>query len=483
MKTFTVMVTRVCTILFASSISTFAQGNLVPTTAPNVPIMKTLQQIEPRIDLQNAPAAAVDTTNANYEFIIIKPGSYYLSANLGVIKANGIQIGVAGVTLDLNGFEVSRTSGSGGNGIEITALSHRANIRQGTVRNFTTGVFAVGSAALATSLRDLAVTGCNGVAIHAGSGAVIESCTAHDNPGNGIEAATSSTITNCNAFANQGPSGLSVANGSTLTKCTVNNHTGTNGISAGSGVTLADCTVSNNTTTYGIFVGSGCTLINCAATYNNGTYGISASTGSTLTNCSALSNTGTYGFSVAAGCTFTNCSAYGNTSAATASAGFETLSGCALINCSARNNTSTAATANATTGMGIDVGGDSTIQGCTASFNKGDGIRVSGGCIVRQNSCDTNGNNGDGADIHVLGARSRIEANNIVGGDRGIEVSGIHNLITGNSAGSTTIDYVIAADNRYGPILDLRAVGTAAVSGNVAADTTTTTHPWANFSY
>ena len=54
------------------------------------PTMKTLQQIEPQIDLQNAPASAVDTNNASYHFIINQPGSYYPSANPGVTKANGI---------------------------------------------------------------------------------------------------------------------------------------------------------------------------------------------------------------------------------------------------------------------------------------------------------------------------------------------------------------------------------------------------------
>src|SRR6186713_431090 len=77
-----------------------AQGPLAPPGAP-APTMKTLQQVEPRIDLQNAPAAAVTTTDADYHYIITQPGSYYLSANLVVSKTNGIKINTAGVTLDL----------------------------------------------------------------------------------------------------------------------------------------------------------------------------------------------------------------------------------------------------------------------------------------------------------------------------------------------------------------------------------------------
>src|SRR5688572_11786708 len=108
--------------------SSFAQGDLTPPGAPTS-TMKTLQQVEPRTDLQATPApAGVDTTNAAYHFIINQPGSYYLSANLGVTKANGIQINAEGVTLDLNGFEVSRSSGAGGNGIEIPVTGHKASV-------------------------------------------------------------------------------------------------------------------------------------------------------------------------------------------------------------------------------------------------------------------------------------------------------------------------------------------------------------------
>src|SRR3982751_6295714 len=101
--------------------SAFSQGSLTPP-GPPAPSMKKLDEIEPRTNLQATPApAGVDTANANYHFIINQPGSYYLSANLGVTKANGIQINVEGVTLDLNGFAISRASGTGGHGIEIVA--------------------------------------------------------------------------------------------------------------------------------------------------------------------------------------------------------------------------------------------------------------------------------------------------------------------------------------------------------------------------
>src|SRR5687768_5755354 len=118
------------------SVSAFGQGSLTPP-GPPAPTMKRLDEVEPRTNLQATPApAGVDTTNANYHFIINQPGSYYLSANLGVTKANGIQINAEGVTLDLNGFEISRVGGSGGDGIQISVTAHRVKLLNGSVKGF-----------------------------------------------------------------------------------------------------------------------------------------------------------------------------------------------------------------------------------------------------------------------------------------------------------------------------------------------------------
>src|SRR6476646_3866759 len=55
--------------------SAFPQGSLTPP-GPPAPTMKKLDEVEPRTNLQATPApAGVDTSNADYHFIINQPGS------------------------------------------------------------------------------------------------------------------------------------------------------------------------------------------------------------------------------------------------------------------------------------------------------------------------------------------------------------------------------------------------------------------------
>jgi len=244
---------------------------------------------------------------------------------------------------------------------------------------------------------------------------------ASGNTGNGIWASFGSTISGCSTFQNSG-NGIVVGPGSTLTGCTAYLNTG-NGI-------FADAS----------------TVVGCTAVFNAGG-GIFAEGGSTVTGCTAQQNS-VRGIFVAAGSTVTGCTALGNS------------------------------------GDGIYAGEGSTVTGCTASSNTGDGIEVSSNCRVTDNTCAFNGNGGNGSGIFASGGSdNRIEGNNCTGADRGINVDTAGNIIIRNTCSGNSIDWVIAANNVCGPILDRRAPASAAISGFTAPDSTGSTHPNANFSY
>ena len=383
----------------------FAQGSLTPPGAP-APTMQTLEQLGVKSDQINAKADALETKSerripigaattrgdAENEFIITQPGSYYLTGNLSVTRTNGISITAAGVTLDLNGFQISRGGGNGGDGILVNPSAHRTTVKNGSVTGFAFGIRCssevielVTQRAGAGILSQMSVSDCSLIGFEMGDGWQLESCTAYRNGLIGIRSGTGASMSRC------------VANG-------------------------------------------------------NLDIGISASSGSSIVNSSARSNRGI---------------------------GISALSGSKISDCAATNNG----------GAGFSLTDGSSITDSTASGNVSDGISVFGiaASLVRGNLLSRNGhsNPAEAAGIRVSSQDNRIEGNNCTENDRGILVSGIGNLIIKNSAsGNALNNYEIAANNRYGAIIDLTASGSAAGNGNAAAGTlTTTTNPWANFAY
>jgi hypothetical protein len=92
-----------------------AQGSLTPPAGPITPVMRSLDQMEPRLPLQaGVPGVSVQ---AGGELVITNSGSYYLTGNLTTTNPSVDCIRISSramhVTLDLNGFTVSRTNGAG----------------------------------------------------------------------------------------------------------------------------------------------------------------------------------------------------------------------------------------------------------------------------------------------------------------------------------------------------------------------------------
>jgi len=239
---------------------------------------------------------------------------------------------------------------------------------------------------------------------------------------------------------------------------------GGSGMSLGDKCTVRACKFSDNSN-YGLSANGRAAISLCTAN-DNGVGGIYFGSGSVLDSVSA--NNGDTGFECYdEPALMKDCVAFDN-----GSAGFRSSGGTKIGNCIARNNS----------GAGIDAGNFSTVTNCTAK-NHGWGIFAGSSCRIAGNYCE---GNGDG--IFVFAEKNEIDGNHIINGGTGIKVdpnsaSAKRNLVTRNIVGNNTTNYDIAADNRTGPIIDIRAGGTPSVAGDTGADTTTTTHPLANFAY
>jgi len=396
-------------------------GPLTPPAGPVTSTNKTLQEVEPRIaiNLTNTPG------DADSLFKISQRGSYYLTGNItGVVGKHGIEIVASGVTLDLMGFDLSGIPAMGAfDGVSATVNDlTNITIRNGSFRGWgDEGVDLGTSSSINSAVIDVRASGNTGSGISTDDGSTITGCTANSNDASGISTGSASTITGCTASSNTA-NGISTANGSTITGCTAS-------FNDASGISTA----------------TGSTITGCTASFNDAS-GISAGSASTITGCTASFNTAN-GILTGAGSTITGCTAY-------------------------LNNAS-----------GISTGISCTISNCTALFNTLDGIRVSTSCVVLANTCTQNGAGGDGAGIHATGTNNRIEGNNCVDADRGIDVDIAGNIIIKNTCSGNTINWTIVANNVVGPILDRTAPASAAISGNSAPSSLGTTDANANFTY
>lgn len=197
--------------------TTFAQGQLMPPGAP-APVMKSLDQIEPRTPISSAP------------FTIAKSGSYYLTANLNVSggsgSTNGINLNASQVTLDLNGFTISSSAPSA-TGYAILLGANLKNITimngyiQGSVTEtggvfsgggFESGIFVVldanntNTSGLPVNMRvsGLSVSGCLNFGIVLGPlSTLVDSCNVQTTGNYGIYAETikSSSARDCGGVA------------------------------------------------------------------------------------------------------------------------------------------------------------------------------------------------------------------------------------------------------------------------------------------
>ncbi|MFT3684266.1 MAG: hypothetical protein QM783_04955 [Phycisphaerales bacterium] len=191
---------------------------------------------------------------------------------------------------------------------------------------------------------------------------------------------------------------------------------------------------------------------------DNGGIGFVVNAGSAVTRCASRNNTGV-GFSI------------NNSSVSLCSSRVNIGGGMAIQNCSSVVNCMVGS--NGGNGLSVSIGSAETATVITdSSFcdNDDNGITCGSNAVVRGCVCTGNGQTtATGAGIRVTSGDCRIEGNHCKGNDRGISVANSGSVILRNSCGSNLINWEIAANNVYSPIVDRSAPASPAVSGNSAA--------------
>lgn len=274
--------------LFAVT-SVIAQGSLTPPGAPAA-TMKTLDQLDAKLDTRIAVNATNTPGSSIVQFIISSPGSYYLPASFTAATGrSGISITADDVTLDLRGNTVTGVAG-GLSGINF-ANRLRVRVHNGIIRSFPAAGINAGSSE-GTVLENLIVEGCGTSGILVGFNARLTDCQARNNTGasNGIQTNNGAIVVRCHAIGNGG-GGIAPGAESTV-RDSVARANGADGIILSTGCVVTHCVATDNAGA-GLFTTSGVGLVieHCVARDNAG-FGIIVGGDSLVSHCTANSNTG-----------------------------------------------------------------------------------------------------------------------------------------------------------------------------------------------
>lgn len=479
-------------LLAGAAITTIA-GPLSPPGGPVASTFKTLTEVEPGIIV----SAANTPGDADSVFRITQPGRYLLASDVvGQAGKHGIEIEAANVTLDMRGYQIRGVAGSlsgidaNGTGPGSPTTAPNLTLRHGTITGWgQAGVVANNVGGWVVEEVRFASNGGDGITVN--SGTVFTRCYFVSNSGNGcgtsnhvefnecfagqnalhgFAAGSDSSLRHCEATSNGG-AGIVVPLGGRISECTVTGNV-TVGIQVGDGGSVDNCHVDTNRAG-GIIVGKGGTVTRSAVN-GNGTstshhgiwarlFSVNTTTTATIEGCIVTSNTGTGILS--AGGTIRGCMAEAN-----GASGIQMSDRGVVTDCTAKSNT----------GTGILGGQSVAILHCTSGANTIHGIQVSNDCLVRANTCDSNGTavaNGAGININsasfpFTNSDNRIEDNNCSDNDFGIAIGYGGNVILRNTCTTNgSGNFSIVAGNTKGTILSLAGADIA------------TSNSWANIEY
>jgi parallel beta-helix repeat protein len=245
--------------LVAFSPMAMAAGSLEPSAPPG-PVMKSLDEVEPRV-----PIKASDLP-----LTITQRGSYYLTQDVNFTDTahHAITVGCNDVTIDLKGYSITGPNSTSYSGIYMDGHTN-VEVRNGTVRDFHNGISEDsfnGRGHRVINIR--AVSNTIGGIYLVSRGDLVKDCTAVENT-NGIYAGYGCTVTG-NTASKNGYNGIHAQRGCTVTGNTASNN-GNNGIDAQDGCTVTGNTASDNTRD-GIGINSYCNVIgnDCYANGNGG---------------------------------------------------------------------------------------------------------------------------------------------------------------------------------------------------------------------
>jgi len=392
-------------------------------------MMRTLEQIEPRIPIATLP------------WTVSAAGSYYVVTNLvgDPLLPDGIIVQASDVTIDLKGFTLQGGAG-GGSGINASGGVKNLKVHNGIIRNWM-GDGIKANNADSGQLTDLRSSNNGGVGINIGMGWTVAACQCYSNANAGLNTTAYCTVKDCTAGWNGG-AGIFVGGYSVLEGCaTMTNWVG---IATGPGCTVAKCTAANNSW-FGFNPAGSCVFDGCAASFN-GTNGFAVYPGCRVVNCTALYNKGN-GFEASL--------------ALTNMPGFK-ISGCTAM-------------FNQLNGIVVSCQG-SIVENCVTSQNQYDGIYVgSRNCFILNNASDANGQSGPGwAGIRITSYYCRIDGNSVTMNNGPGMFTGPNNnncLIVRNTAHGNLVNFGLAAGTFNAQIIAI------AGGGFISTD------PLANFTY